>query len=58
MNKYLIEYHYRYGKFEKDFAEITVEADTQEEAIQIVRDLKKWVFKITFLEINGSKVER
>lgn len=56
MNKYKIEFWFRHGKFEKDFGQIEIEADTEEEAIQLVKDLRSWVFKIDILEINGEKV--
>lgn len=56
MNKYKIEFFFRHGKFEKDFDQIEIEADTEEEAIQLVKDLRSWVFKIDILEINGKKV--
>lgn len=56
MNKYLIEYHFWYGKEQKDHEQIELEADTDEEAEQLVRDLKKWVFKVVILEKNGIKI--
>lgn len=52
MNTYKIEYWYRHCKFEKDFDIIDVEADSEAEAIQIVRDLQKWVYNIKFLEVK------
>jgi hypothetical protein len=56
MNQYKVEFWFRYGKMEKDFDTIELQADTEEEVVQIIRDLKKWVFKITILEINGVKI--
>jgi len=55
MNLYKVEFWFRYGKSEKDFEIIELNADSEEEAIQIIKDLKKWVFKVTFLETNGVK---
>lgn len=55
MNKYKIEYWFRYGKMEKDFDQIEIEADTEPEAIEVIKDLKRWVFGVKILEINGVK---
>ncbi len=55
MNKYLIEYWFRYGKEEKDFDKIEIDADTEPEAIQAIRDLQSWVFGVKILEVNGIK---
>ena len=49
MNTYKIEYWYRHGRFEKDFDIIDVEADSEAEAIQIVRDLQKWVYSVKII---------
>lgn len=52
MNTYKIEYWYRHGRFEKDFDIIDVEADSEAEAIQIVRDLQKWVYSVKIINKN------
>lgn len=53
MNTYEFEYFYRYGEFEKEFATAKVEAKTESEAYLQVKDIRKWVFGIKLISING-----
>lgn len=53
MNKYHFEYFYRHGKFEKDFATAKIEARTESEAYLQVKEIRKWVFGIKLISING-----
>lgn len=57
MNTYKIEYWYRHGRFEKDFDIIDVEADSEAEAIQIVRDLQKWVYSVKIINKNTKQCQ-
>ena len=57
MNTYKIEYWYRHGRFEKDFDIIDVEADSEAEAIQIVRDLQKWVYSVKIINENTKQCQ-
>ncbi|MES2864124.1 MAG: hypothetical protein V4666_08400 [Bacteroidota bacterium] len=57
MNTYYFEYFYRHGDFEKDFTTATIEAKTESEAFLQVKELRKWVFGIKLLSINGINVE-
>lgn len=56
MNKYLLEIHFRRRDFSKDFEEVEVTADNEQEAHTIAKDLRTWVFQIKTLNINGKKV--
>ena len=56
MNNYKLEIWYRHGNFEKDFEIIDIDADTEEEATEVAKDLRDWIFRITILEINGRIV--
>ena len=44
MKKYKILIEYRYGKFEKDFDEIEIEAESDEQAIELAKNYRRWVF--------------
>jgi len=57
MNKYKIEYWYRYGQMEKDYEIDVFYANTEEEAIEQAKESRKWVYKTKVLEINDVKVE-
>lgn len=43
--KYKIEVWFRHGNFEKDFEQIDIYADDDQEAIDLARDYRRWVFK-------------
>lgn len=53
MTKFKYEIWFRYGKFEKDFEIVDIDADNEAEAENIVKDLRAWIFKVTLLEVNG-----
>lgn len=56
MNNYVLEVWFRHGKFEKDFELVEVNADSDEEAKLIAKDLKHWVFRIDIVSKNGVKI--
>lgn len=56
MNKYLYEYWFRYGKEEQDFDHVTVASISKEEAEKEVRGIRRCIFGIKLLEVNGIKV--
>ena len=58
MNNYVLEVWYRHGKFDKDFEVVEIEADSDEEAFLLVKDLKNWVFRIDVISKNGVKSEQ
>ena len=47
MNTYHFEYWYRYGADEQDFDRVEIVAETLEKAIEKVRQMRRWIFKIT-----------
>ena len=55
MNKYKIEYWFRYSGDQKEFDTIEIDADNEQEAIETIKDLKDWVFGVKILEVNGVK---
>lgn len=57
MNSYEFEYFYRYGEFEKEFDRVKIEDKTESGAFLQVRELRKWVFGIKLISINGINVE-
>ncbi len=57
MNNYQLEVWFRYGKFEKDFEIIEIDADSDDEAIFLAREIKHWVFSVKILSKNGIKNE-
>lgn len=57
INKYKFIYWYRHGKEEKDFDYVEIEAKTESEAYLQVKDIRKWVFGIKLISINGINVE-
>lgn len=57
MNTYEFEYFYRHGEFEKELARAKIEARTESEAFLQVKDIRKWVFGIKLISINGINVE-
>lgn len=56
MNNYKFSYWFRYGEFEKDHSEVEIEAKTESEAYLQVKELRKWVFGIKLISINGMLV--
>ncbi len=56
-NTYKFTYWFRYGEFEKDHSDIEIEAKTESEAFLQVKDIRKWVFGIKLISINGINVE-
>jgi hypothetical protein len=38
MATYLVEYWYHYGRFDKDFDQVKIEADSEEEALSKVQE--------------------
>lgn len=57
MNKYLVEIWFRYGVDQQDFEQLEIDADTQEEAESIAKDLRNLVFKVETLKINDEPVK-
>ena len=59
MNKFLIEIWYRYGQNEdKDFEQIEIDADSEEEAHAIARDLRSWIYKVETIKINDEEIKK
>lgn len=56
MNTYEFEYWFRFGKEEQDCDTVKIEARTESEAFLLVREIRKWVFGIKLISINGIKV--
>lgn len=50
MRNHKITIHFRYGKDEKDFEDIEIEAENDEQAIELAKKHRRWVFKV---EINS-----
>lgn len=57
MNTYKYQYFYRHGQFEKEFSTAEIEAKTESEAFLQVKKIRKWVFGIKLISINGINVE-
>lgn len=57
MNTYEFEYFYRHGKFEKELATAKIEDKTESGAYLQVKEIRKWVFGIKLISINGINVE-
>ena len=49
MKKYKILIEYRYGKFEKDFDEIPIEAESDEQAIELAKEHRRWIYRATII---------
>ena len=49
MKKYKILIEYRYGKFEKDFDEIPIEAESDEQAIELAKKHRRWIYRATII---------
>ena len=49
MKKYKILIEYRYGKFEKDFDEIPIEAESDEKAIELAKEHRRWIYRVTII---------
>jgi hypothetical protein len=47
LSSYTFEYWFRYGAEEQDFDTVTVSAETLDKAIEKVREIRRWIFKIT-----------
>lgn len=45
MRNHTITIHFRFGNFEKDFENIIVPAENDEQAIQLAKKHRRWVFK-------------
>jgi len=58
MNQYTFEYWYRYADEREDFTQVTIPANTEEEGEKEVRGIRKYVFGIKLLEVNGIKVKK
>jgi len=57
MNEYEFEYWYRHGEFEKEFAKVKIKDKTESGAFLQVKEIRKWVFGIKLISINGINVE-
>ncbi len=57
MNTYEFEYFYRHGKFEKEFSSVKIEDETESAAYLQVKEIRKWVFGIKLISINGINIE-
>lgn len=57
MNTYEFEYFYRHGEFEKEFDTAKIEDETESRAYLQVKEIRKWVFGIKLISINGINVE-
>ncbi len=55
VNDYVVEVWFRYGKFEKDFELVELNADSDDEAVLIAKDLRQWVFSVNIISKNGIK---
>jgi hypothetical protein len=53
MNKYKFTYWFRYAEFEKDHSEVEIEDKTESGAYLQVKEIRKWVFGIKLISING-----
>jgi hypothetical protein len=49
MKKYKILIEYRYGKFEKDFNEIYIEAEDDKKALELAKKHRRWIFRATII---------
>ena len=49
MKKYKILIEYRHGKFEKDFDEIPIEAESDEKAIELAKKHRPWIYRATII---------
>ena len=56
MNQYTFEYWYRYADEREDFFQVIISSNTEEEARKEVKGIRRCVFGIKLLEINGIKV--
>lgn len=56
-NTYKFSYWFRYGEFEKDHSEVEIEDETESAAYLQVKEIRKWVFGIKLISINGINVE-
>lgn len=45
MKNHTITIHFRYGNFEKDFEDINVLAENDEQALQLAKKRRRFVFK-------------
>lgn len=43
--KYKVLIWFRYGNFEKDSEEVEIEAENDEQALQLAKKHRRWVFK-------------
>lgn len=49
MKKYKILIEYRHGKDEKDFDEIEIEAESDEKAIELAKEHRRWIYRATII---------
>jgi hypothetical protein len=45
MATYLVEYWYYHGRFEKEFEQVKIEADSEEEALKKVQETYPFIYK-------------
>jgi len=57
MNTYEFEYFYRYGNEQQDCDCVEIEDETESAAYLQVKEIRKWVFGIKLISINGINVE-
>jgi len=57
MNTYEFEYFYRYALDQQDFDRVEIEDETESAAYLQVKEIRKWVFGIKLISINGINVE-
>lgn len=57
MNEYEFEYWFRYGKEEQDFDRVKIKDKTEFGAYLQVKEIRKWVFEIKLISINGINIE-
>lgn len=55
MTTYHFEYWYRHGNFEKDFEQVSITANTEEEAREEVKKIRRWIFDINLKSTNERK---
>jgi hypothetical protein len=49
MKTYQVLIEYRHGKDEKDFDEITIEAESDEQAIELAKKHRRWIYRATII---------
>jgi len=57
LNSYFFEYWFRYSGDQKDFEQATVVAKNEEDAKGKVLEMRKWIYYVKLLSINGEKIK-